>query len=100
MAQLQAGSLILTSDPPDPSQLEQAARALGIETRYWDIWHREHRASREALTSILGSLGVDSSSGISLVEGLEKRARQVWRTPLPPTVRITAGQNGQHIAVS
>ncbi len=49
-------------DPPDPIEIEQAARAWGIETDYWDIWGKQHHASAELETAILASLGVDTSS--------------------------------------
>ncbi len=100
MAQLQSGSLRLANDPPDSSQLEYAAGSLGIETRYWDIWHREHRASAAALTSILHSFGIDTGSQKSLEEGLERRARQAWLNLLPPTVRILNDQGPREFPLS
>ena len=90
MGELQAGSLI--SSPPDQRELEEAANAFGVETTYWDIWHREHRASVPAMTAILGSLGVDASSKASLDEGREKRERQA--------LAISAGPHGSHHARS
>lgn len=91
MVELQAAST--ASDPPDQRQLEQAAKAWGIETQYWDIWNREHRASARALVSILGSLGADARTEASLAESLERCRRESWQSPLAPTVRITRGQS-------
>jgi 4-alpha-glucanotransferase len=78
-------------DPPDPGQIEQAARAWGIETDYWDIWGHQHRASTELETAILRSLGVDVDSKASLGEALEHRRQRQWRSPLAPTIFLTAG---------
>lgn len=80
-------------DPPDQRQLEEAARARGVEIQYWDIWHREHRASADALRAILGSLGFDTSTATSLTRSLETRARESWKSPLAPTLRIAAGES-------
>jgi len=60
------------SNPPDSTEIEQAARAWGIETEYWDIWGKQHRASLELQTSILRSLGVDVTSQASLGQAIER----------------------------
>jgi len=98
MSQLVTGSP--TSDPPDQGQLEQAASAWGIETKYWDIWNREHRALPSALVSILQSLGVDASTKTSLAETTEKRRRKAWLSPLGPTVRIVSDHGDEEVPVS
>jgi 4-alpha-glucanotransferase len=78
-------------DPPDPGQIEQAARAWGIETDYWDIWGHQHRASAELEIQILRSMGVDMHSKASLGEAIERRQHRQWRFPLAPTIFLTAG---------
>jgi len=78
-------------NPPDAMEIEQAARAWGIETDYWDIWGKQHHASLELETAILESLGVDTSSQASLAEALERRQQRQWRSPLAPTIFLTAG---------
>src|SRR4051812_41444326 len=98
MGELQAGSL--SSGPPDQRELEEAANVFGIETKYWDIWHREHQASVAAMTAILGSLGVDAGSKASLEAGREKRRRQAWQYPLAPTIRLMHEQHPSEIALS
>jgi 4-alpha-glucanotransferase len=98
MGPLSTGSV--TSDPPDPRRLEQAASAWGIETRYWDIWQREHRASAPTLSSILRSLGVDAASNGSLDQSIHERERQTWRSPLPPMIRLFSEQREQVVPVS
>jgi 4-alpha-glucanotransferase len=87
-------------DPPDPIEIEQAARAWGIETDYWDIWGRQHRASPELETAILRSLGVDVHSKASLGEAIERRQQRQWRSPLAPTIFLTAGRTPHEVPVS
>jgi len=41
---------------PNQLQVEEAARAWGIETEYWDIWGKQHHASLELETAILQSM--------------------------------------------
>ena len=88
-----------TPDSPDPRDLEQAAHAWGIETSYWDVWGREHRASPAVQTAILGSLGVDASSSAALLRAREEREQRRWLLPLPPNVFLAVGQSAE-IAVS
>lgn len=77
--------------PPTAAQIERAARAWGIETDYWDIWGRQHHASQELERAILASLGVDLGSGTGLEEAVERRGQRQWRSPLAPTIFLTAG---------
>ncbi|HEX5227551.1 MAG TPA: 4-alpha-glucanotransferase, partial [Bryobacteraceae bacterium] len=77
--------------PPTAAQIERAARAWGIETDYWDIWGKQHRASPELESAILESLGVDLKSGAALEEAIERRGQRQWRSPLAPTIFLTAG---------
>jgi len=77
--------------PPDPGQIERAARAWGVETDYWDIWGGQHHASTELETAILRSLGVDMESRHSLDQAIERRSQRQWRSPLAPTIILTAG---------
>jgi hypothetical protein len=42
-------------------QLPRAAQACGIEIEYWDVWGKQHQASRRTQTAILESLGVDAN---------------------------------------
>src|ERR1700722_5551976 len=77
---------------PDQPQIEEAARAWGVETEYWDIWGKQHRAWPELETAILKSMGVDLSSKASLHQAIERRQHRQWRSPLAPTIFLTAGQ--------
>src|ERR1700686_3806159 len=98
MGELQTGSL--TSRPPDQRELEEAANAFGVETTYWDIWHREHRASVAAMTAILESLDVNAGDKASLDAAREKRERRAWQYPLAPMVRLMRDQQRPEVPVS
>ena len=80
--------------------LSAAARTWGIETVYWDVWFREHRAPVRVQKAILESLGVAAGSSESLEQALEERRWQEWRHPLPPTVLLTSGQLPHELVVS
>ncbi len=90
----------LTPDSPDSRDLEEAAHSWGIETSYWDVWGREHRASPVVETAILRSLGVDGSSRASLLRAREERDQRRWLSPLPPNVFLAQGQPSPEIPVS
>ncbi|MGA2214393.1 MAG: 4-alpha-glucanotransferase [Bryobacteraceae bacterium] len=85
---------------PDPPAIENAARAWGVETEYWDIWGQQHHASVELERAILHSLGVDTSSIAALGEALERHNRRQWRAPFAPSVFLTAGSTPQEVPVS
>jgi 4-alpha-glucanotransferase len=78
-------------DPPEPIEIEQAARAWGVQTDYWDIWGKQHHATPDLETAILQSLGVDLSSKAALRQAIESRTQRQWRSPLAPTIFLTAG---------
>src|ERR1700722_17192669 len=86
-------------EPPAPEQIEEAARAWGVETDYWDIWGQQHHATPVLETAILQSLGVDLRPKASLRQAIEPRNQRQWRSPLAPAIFLTAG--GPHkVAVS
>src|SRR5690242_2520664 len=74
---------------PDQNQLNQAAKAFGVEIEYWDVWGQKHEASREAKESILRSLGVETGTSTALHESLESWAWKDWCQPLPSTIVLT-----------
>lgn len=77
--------------PPDPAAIDEASRAWGIQTDYWDIWGKQHFASQDLQSAILGSLGVDVHSNYSVKQAVEQRRQRQWRYPLAPTLIVTAG---------
>jgi 4-alpha-glucanotransferase len=85
---------------PDPLEIENAARAWGVETEYWDIWGQQHHASMDLETAILRSLGVDTSSSASLRDAMERREQRSRLTPLAPAIFLTVGRTPHEISVS
>jgi 4-alpha-glucanotransferase len=85
---------------PDPLEIEDAARAWGVETEYWDIWGRQHHASTELETAILRSLGVDTGSSAALHDAIQRRERRSRLTPLAPAIFLTAGHPPHEIPIS
>jgi 4-alpha-glucanotransferase len=85
---------------PDPLEIENAARACGVETEYWDIWGQQHHASTELETAILRSLGVDTSSIAALGQAIERREQRSSLAPLAPAIFLTAGHLPYEISVS
>jgi 4-alpha-glucanotransferase len=85
---------------PDPLEIENAARAWGVETEYWDIWGQQHHASTELETAILRSLGVDTSSIAALGQAIERREQRSSFAPLAPAIFLTVGRTPHEISVS
>ncbi len=78
------------AERPDRRELEEAARACAVETAYWDVWGREHRAPTAVLDAILTSLGVNTSTRGALERSLDERRLREWRSPLPSTLVLGA----------
>ncbi len=68
--------------------LKEAARSLGVEQVFWDIWGKRHEAPDDVLKSILGSLGVYTTSDKSLQQALALRSADEWTRLLPPTLVV------------
>jgi 4-alpha-glucanotransferase len=85
---------------PDPLEIENAARAWGVETEYWDIWGRQHHASVELETAILRSLGVDPGSSAALHDAIQRREQRSRLAPLAPAIFLTAGHPPHEISIS
>jgi len=91
---------ISRNTPPDPLEIENAARIWGVETEYWDIWGQQHHASTELESAILSSLGVDTRSSATLLDAIQRREQRARLTPLAPTLFLTAGSTPYEIPVS
>jgi 4-alpha-glucanotransferase len=90
----------LRNNAPDPIEIENAARAWGVETEYWDIWGQQHHASTELEAAILRSLGVDVTSSAALREAMERHNQRQRRSPFAPTIFLTAGNTPHEVPVS
>jgi len=91
---------IFRNTPPDPLEIENAARIWGVETEYWDIWGRQHHASTELELAILRSLGVDTASSAALQAAIQRHEQPPWLKPLAPTIFLIAGSTPHQVPVS
>jgi 4-alpha-glucanotransferase len=87
-------------EPPGRQEVEAAARILGIETEYWDVWGRHHAASAETQAAILSSLGVNAATRESLSRALEEHEYRSWRKWLAPTIVLTQDRPPHELAIS
>src|SRR5260370_8950158 len=85
---------------PHLRELTEAGQAWGVETEYWDIWGKQHRASARVAKAILQSLGVADDAGESLERAARERSWREWLRPLAPTLVLSIGQSPYPIAVS
>ncbi|HTW66167.1 MAG TPA: 4-alpha-glucanotransferase [Bryobacteraceae bacterium] len=85
---------------PDALSIENAARAWGVETDYWDIWGQQHPASTELEAAILSSLGVDATSAAALRKAITLHEHRTWLSPLEPAIFLTLGHFPQEIPVT
>lgn len=85
---------------PEAKELDEAARAWGVETEYWDVWGQQHRASAGVETAILGSLDVNAATRESLLQALEERKRRDWTSVLPASIVLTRDEAPSEVPVS
>src|SRR5205807_5862723 len=90
----------LATGNPEQPELASVAQAWGIETEYWDVWGKQHRASPTVEKAILESLGVDGVANHSLHQALQERVADEWRRPLAPTIVLSGDRTPHEIAVS
>ncbi len=69
--------------------LRRAVGECGIDSEYWDIFHKKHEVSRDALKSILRSLGWATESLESLDQERLRRFKQAVQAPLPKTLVLS-----------
>jgi 4-alpha-glucanotransferase len=72
--------------------LSRAASSCSIDLDYWDIFHKQHRTSNEALRSILSSLSWDVSSQESLQAELLRRFDAAIRQTVEKTCVVGEGE--------
>ena len=98
MSELEAR--VAVNDPPGREELEHAARAWGVETEYWDVWHQPHRASESTLAAILSSLHADTTSKTSLQQSIGQHELRDGQAPLPPTILLTLERPPHQVTVT
>ncbi|HYL77300.1 MAG TPA: 4-alpha-glucanotransferase [Bryobacteraceae bacterium] len=80
------------ADSPEQRALDEAAKACGIETEYWDVFGKQHHASAQVEKAILKSLGVNGHGGPSVRKAVQQRTERDWLRPLPPTTVLLIDQ--------
>ncbi len=66
--------------------LWRAASETGIDREYWDIFHRKHDTSPEAVRKLLQARGWDASSFEALEDGRRRRFEHNFTVPVPRTL--------------
>jgi 4-alpha-glucanotransferase len=69
--------------------LLRAAAERGIEREYWDIFHKKHEVSLDALRSILQALGCSTENQEAIDRDRFHRFRQAVQLPLPKTLVVS-----------
>jgi len=74
------------SSPPMTRRLHQLARLYDVQTAYYDVFHRRHQASPQALLHVLRALGAAVDSLEDVPSALEKRRQALWERCIDPVV--------------
>jgi 4-alpha-glucanotransferase len=69
--------------------LLRAAAECGIDREYWDIFHKRHEVSLDALKSILHALGWSTENLETIDRERLHRFRQAVQSPLPKTLVLS-----------
>ena len=76
--------------------LAKAATLCSIDLSYWDVFHKEHRLSREGLQSILKTLGWD----VSTHEAVETERLRRYEEELRQPAKKTSVCNENHKSIN
>jgi 4-alpha-glucanotransferase len=77
--------------------LMRAAKESGIETEYWDIFHRRHEASEAVVRGILEALGMNVSTFEAVEQGRRERFRRT-HVEIPKTFVTDEGEKWAPLA--
>jgi len=69
---------------PNINLLHQLAHLYGVQTAYYDVNHKRHQASIEALLAVLQSLGVPVTTVQDVPSAWRERRQVLWQQPLEP----------------
>jgi 4-alpha-glucanotransferase len=67
----------------------RAGAECGIDREYWDIFHKRHEVSQDAVKSILRAMGWQVDSQEAIDQGRRQRFAQAVQTPLPNTLVVS-----------
>lgn len=71
--------------------LARLAHVWGIATEYWDQGHERHEIPREAVISILRSLGVDATNTAACRAAIREADRRHWSAAVAPALVFRRG---------
>jgi len=74
------------SGPRLTRPLHQLARLYNVQTAYYDVFHRRHQASPQALLHVLRALGAAVDSVEDVPSALEERRQALWECRIDPLV--------------
>ena len=80
----------MTSSSATFATLRLLARAYGIETAFYDVFHRRRSASPEALLRVLQAIGAPVARMEDADVALRERRQQTWNSVLEPVVIVRA----------
>ncbi len=66
--------------------LHRLARLYDVQTGYYDVFHRRHQASPQALLHVLRALGAGVDSLEDVPSALEERRQALWKRCINPAV--------------
>jgi len=78
---------------PVSDELAQLAAAYGVATEYWDQSGNHVSVGAATVEAVLRALGLDPSSGASIVAALEEISLRNWRRMLPPVFVSRQGED-------
>lgn len=80
--------------------LWRAAAESAVDSNYWDIFGRQHHVTREALQTILQSLGWDTASLESIEDGRRRRFVETAAAGLPKTSVVSENDKWVPITIA
>jgi len=72
--------------------LHQLARLYGVQTAYYDVFHRRQQASSESILAILRSLGAPIVTFQDIPSAYRERRQALWQRMLEPVIVARDGQ--------
>ena len=72
--------------------LHQLARLWGVQTVYYDVFHHQQRASKDALLAILQALGAPISTPRHIPSAYRDRQQALWQRPIEPVIVAWEGK--------
>jgi (1->4)-alpha-D-glucan 1-alpha-D-glucosylmutase len=82
---------------PDLVALRGLAELHGIQPDWYDIWGNRHEVPEHTLRRLLAAMHVAADDDAQVQASRHDAALLMWRTPLPVTVVVRAGEEPLHL---